>query len=156
MKRLITMPLAIIITVGPTAASAQHDHDAELRSGKIPRRTAIVSDEVAIQRVIVSGIDVVGDVRDSKDGNLHVPGRFQGREIIVEIDRKSGVIREAGRSSAIAARSLVRPAREENYAFREQIARGTMPVVVLPQPRASTTSRVSLTPIGDEPNPVPR
>ena len=96
-----TFMLILLFLTVSAATWSLYAHDEDLRSGKIPRWTAYVSEEVAREKLKTLGVLEVGPLREEK-GHFIAQGRYQGRLIEVEVDRQSGILRERGQYEPLA------------------------------------------------------
>lgn len=139
----------LLLVLGGLAASVPaQDVDRDLRSGRLPQRTALMSEEVAAQRLSIFGVSDIQGLR--LDGGRWVAsGNLDGRRMELVIDAATGRAGERGEGGTI--RPLPSPGVTTVRDHSIKIERSEIPnrpVVVEPfAPDRATPTR----PIGDRP-----
>lgn len=93
-KTVETVLLALLVS------GVAHAQDDDLKSGKLEPRTALVSEEVARQKLLTFGLEQVSGFRHT-EGRYVASVQYEGRLVEVELDEHSGVLRERGRPLAL-------------------------------------------------------
>jgi hypothetical protein len=122
--------------------------DRDLRSGNLPPRTGLVSEEVARQKLAAFGLVDVKQLRQEGD-RWRASATSRGQDIEVEVDSQTGHIRETGRAEPLQVPEGAGPGVMRDHALkieRDEIAR--VPMTVEPfAPDRPTAIR----PLGDRP-----
>jgi hypothetical protein len=134
---------ALVLATGAASPAAPHD---EHGNPAIERRTALVSEEVARQRLLTFGLKPVGRLRQA-EGRFLATVTKGGRTMEVEIDQQSGVLREHGQALALGAAGRSPVLRDPASTFsREDIARTPVPIEPFAVERPE-----AIRPLGDQP-----
>lgn len=127
---------------------AHAQQDADLKSGNIRPRTALMSEEVARQKLLVFGLEQLSSL-SYVDGRYVARVQHEGRAVEVEIDLQSGVLRKRGQPLTLAPLTKAPTPTLSDYTLkieREDIARA--PLVI--EPLVPERPQV-IRPLGDEP-----
>jgi len=142
-RRVLPM---LLITGVAHAQDAAHNRDTDLKSGNVPPRTALMSEEVARQKLLTFGLEQFSSLR-YVDGRYVAKAQREGRAVEVEINLQSGVLRERGQPL-----TLVPPARApipSDYTLKiEQADIARAPLVI--EPLVPERPQV-IRPLGEEP-----
>lgn len=88
----------------------QHDHDAELKSGQVKPRIAVMSELVARQKLATYGVENVRELKLIGDKYV-IKGTYDNRPVELEMNAQSGLLKEKGARErllvAASARSRV-------------------------------------------------
>jgi hypothetical protein len=143
-----TLQILLAALVGFAGSVPAQDTDRDLRSGKLPQRTAQVSEEVAMQGLNSLGITEIQGLK-IEGGRWTASGNFGGRRLDLVIDAATGHMGERGEAGTI--RPLPSPGIPTVRDHSIKIERSEIPnrqVVVEPfAPDRATATR----PIGDRP-----
>jgi hypothetical protein len=135
-------------------AIAQHNHDEDLRSDNIVRRTSYVSEEVAIQKLKSMGVTQIEELREV-DGRFLAKGVHQGRTMNLEVDRQTGYFRERGKFDTLVSPSKMERRQLSDYTLRSDIARPRAMMEPLLPERPTTIKPILERPPEDRPRETP-
>jgi hypothetical protein len=90
-KQLFALQLGLLVSVAPCA------HDEDLKAGQLKPRTALMSKEVAREKLKAYGITNVKSLKQVGQ-TFTAEGVVEGRPIVLEIDRQAGIMKERGQT----------------------------------------------------------
>jgi hypothetical protein len=133
------------------------DADRDLRSGKLPQRTAQVSEEVAVQRLTSFGVTDIQGLR-AQGGRWIATGSLGGQRVEVVIDAATGRMGERGEGGTIRPLPSpgMPPLRDHSIKIeRSEIPNREVPVEPFAPDRATTTRPIADRPVTSRPDTLP-